>query len=199
MSVQERRDRERNELRRKILEASMDLISETGHEKLTIRDIARRIDYSPRTIYLYFHNKEHLMREVVEEGFRATIRRRAENREMTVGDPKVVLESQIRGHIAMAFSRPNLYRAIVSIVSSRDHRTGPAEQIVMEHTSASIAGLAGGRISKREAAVLSDIMLCSIRAFVLLLLNREGLMTEKERDIAIDAFIKFSTTGIQGT
>ncbi len=35
-----------------------------------MRALAERIEYSPGTIYLYFRDKEELLRDVVEEGFR---------------------------------------------------------------------------------------------------------------------------------
>jgi len=66
----ERREREREELREKIVEAARDILSERGLEGFSMREIARRIEYSPATIYLYFANKEELLRAVVGAGMR---------------------------------------------------------------------------------------------------------------------------------
>lgn len=81
MGVKERRDREKEELRQKILDAAVELIARDGHEALTIRKLASRIEYSPRTIYLYFADKEALLEDVVEEGFRRTLAIRAKQAE----------------------------------------------------------------------------------------------------------------------
>ena len=70
MGTIERREREREELREKIVEAARDILSERGLEGFSMREIARRIEYSPATIYLYFANKEELLRAVVGEGMR---------------------------------------------------------------------------------------------------------------------------------
>ena len=70
MGTVERREREKEELRDKIVEAARDILSERGLEGFSMREIARRIEYSPATIYLYFANKEDLLRAVVGEGMR---------------------------------------------------------------------------------------------------------------------------------
>lgn len=70
MGIAERREREKEQLRTRIVEAARDILSESGLEGLSMREIARRIEYSPATIYLYFQNKDELIKAVVVEGFR---------------------------------------------------------------------------------------------------------------------------------
>jgi len=69
MGIAERREREREALRGRIIEAARDLLSEQGPAALSMRSIAERIEYSPATIYLYFRDKDELVREVVRAGF----------------------------------------------------------------------------------------------------------------------------------
>ena len=200
MSVRERREREKGELRQKILTAVADVIAESGHEQLTIREVARRIEYSPRTIYLYFRNKEHLMQEVAEEGFRATIRRQADQKVASDMDPVLLVEGRIRAHIATAFSRPNLYRAIIAVVTERNHQPGDAESIIIKQTRDDIHRLAGPRkMTEKEVRALSDVLFTSIRSVTLMLLNRAADVTESELAGYIDAFVSFSISGIRGT
>ena len=70
MGIAERREREKEQLRARIVEAARDLLSEQGLNALSMRAIADRIEYSPATIYLYFRDKDELTGEVVREGFR---------------------------------------------------------------------------------------------------------------------------------
>ncbi len=70
MSIADRREREKEMLRARIVEAARDLLSEQGLDALSMRAIAERIEYSPATIYLYFRDKEELTAEVIGEGFR---------------------------------------------------------------------------------------------------------------------------------
>lgn len=70
MGITERREREKEELRTRIVEAARDILSERGLEGFSMREIARRIEYSPATIYLYFESKDDLIAAVVVEGMR---------------------------------------------------------------------------------------------------------------------------------
>jgi len=68
MGSAERRQREREELRSRIVDAARDILSTEGLDALSIRSIAERIEYSPATIYLYFRDKDELIREVARAG-----------------------------------------------------------------------------------------------------------------------------------
>jgi AcrR family transcriptional regulator len=70
MGIADRRERNKEALRLRIIEGARDIVSEEGLDRLSIRSIADRIEYSPATIYLYFEDKEALVRAVGEEGFR---------------------------------------------------------------------------------------------------------------------------------
>lgn len=69
MGIAERRVREREALRTRIIEAARDILSERGLDGLSMRSIAERIEYSPGTIYLYFRDKSELVGEVIRAGF----------------------------------------------------------------------------------------------------------------------------------
>ena len=69
MGIEERRQRERDEVRERILDAARELFVECGFEGVTMRKVAERIEYSPTTIYLYFADKETLFRELCSADF----------------------------------------------------------------------------------------------------------------------------------
>jgi AcrR family transcriptional regulator len=85
MGISERREREKEALRTRIVEAARDIVSAEGLDALSMRAIAERIEYSPGTIYLYFRDKDQLLREVVREGFR--LMALWVQREMEIGAP----------------------------------------------------------------------------------------------------------------
>jgi AcrR family transcriptional regulator len=64
MRLQERRERQRQSLRKQILDAARELFTELGYEAVSMRRIADKIGYSPTTIYLHFADKEALVREL---------------------------------------------------------------------------------------------------------------------------------------
>lgn len=69
MGIAERKEREKQEMRRKILDAAFEMFVEVGYERTSIRAIAEKIEYSPATIYLYYKDKDELLYDVQREAF----------------------------------------------------------------------------------------------------------------------------------
>lgn len=69
MGVTERRLREKEEMRSRILAAAAELFVEEGYESVSMRRIADKIEYSPSTIYLYFKDKADVCQTLVGETF----------------------------------------------------------------------------------------------------------------------------------
>ena len=69
MGIAERKEKQKEEIRKMILDASMKLFVEEGFEKVSIRKIADIIEYSPTTIYLYFKDKNEILYYLNQEGF----------------------------------------------------------------------------------------------------------------------------------
>jgi AcrR family transcriptional regulator len=70
MGIKERHERDREAVRRAILDAARDLFVTEGFQNVSIRKIAERIEYSPAAIYGYFENKDDIFFALAEEGFR---------------------------------------------------------------------------------------------------------------------------------
>lgn len=62
------RERRQERTRQDILNAALGLIVEKGVEKLSLREIARRIDYSPAGLYEYFDGKDAIVDAVIQDG-----------------------------------------------------------------------------------------------------------------------------------
>jgi AcrR family transcriptional regulator len=62
------RQRRRQKTRQAILETAQALIDEKGPDGISIREIARRIDYSPAGLYEYFDSKDDLVAAVCADG-----------------------------------------------------------------------------------------------------------------------------------
>src|SRR3954470_12585434 len=71
MGSQERREREREEVRTKIMDAARDLFAKESGEAVSMRKIADAIEYSPTAIYLHFADKEALLEELCAHDFGA--------------------------------------------------------------------------------------------------------------------------------
>jgi len=70
MGITERREREKNERRKAILNSARELVLTQGVEHVSMEDIAIKAELSKATVYLYFSSKEDLLNEICEEGAR---------------------------------------------------------------------------------------------------------------------------------
>lgn len=70
MGTKERREREREEVRIKILDAAREMFATHGYEGVSMRKIADKIEYSPTLIYQYFKDKNALIKDLCFTDFR---------------------------------------------------------------------------------------------------------------------------------
>jgi AcrR family transcriptional regulator len=68
MGIRERQSRERETVRRKILNAARTLFLNESYANVSMRKIAEQIEYSPGAIYSYFTSKEDIFFALAEEG-----------------------------------------------------------------------------------------------------------------------------------
>jgi len=69
VAIADRKLREKTERRQAILDAALHLFIEQGFEKVSMRNIADAIEYSPATIYLNFKDKNELLLALQTQGF----------------------------------------------------------------------------------------------------------------------------------
>ena len=108
MGIKERREREREEVRTKILDAARELFATEGYEAVTMRKIAERIEYSPTAIYLHFKDKESVLREICEADFLSLAQNFGAIAE--IADPVERLRATGLAYAEFAISHPNHYR-----------------------------------------------------------------------------------------
>src|ERR1044071_4871789 len=96
MGIKERQERDREAVRRSILDAARELFVTEGYRNVSIRKIAEKIEYSPAAIYGYFPSKDDIFYALAEEGFRL-LHRGDEDRE-TVDDGLANLQPIERLH-----------------------------------------------------------------------------------------------------
>jgi AcrR family transcriptional regulator len=122
MGVQERRAREKEELRREILDAARDLFVEVGYEAVSMRKIAEKIEYSPTTIYLHFRDKSDLLDCICSDTFSQLVERlKAISRDEP--DPVLALKSGLRAYIDFGLEHPAHYK--VAFMMPHAHHCDP--------------------------------------------------------------------------
>lgn len=114
------KESEREDVRRLILEQSKRLFYEEGYGKITVRKIAREIGYSPATIYLYFKNKDEILFELHNEGFRRLFQRKMKMIEQGTTDAVDRLNKGGRMYIDFALENPEYYEVMFNMPEPRD-------------------------------------------------------------------------------
>jgi len=104
----QRRQRERTEMRRTILDAAREMYVKNGYEATTMRAIADRIGYTPTAIYHHFRNKEALLTELTTQDFRALAQ--AFQKLGEVADPVERLRRIGQAYIEFGLTHPMHYR-----------------------------------------------------------------------------------------
>jgi AcrR family transcriptional regulator len=108
MGITERRARQKTLLRQQILDAARDLLVREGYEKLSMRRVAARIDYSPTAIYLHFKDKQDLVSSLCDETF-ARLIRELETLPDEYPDPVARLRKGLERYIAFGLKHPEHY------------------------------------------------------------------------------------------
>jgi AcrR family transcriptional regulator len=118
----ERRQREREEVRTKILDAARALLLEAGVEAVTMRKIADRIGYTATALYFHFPDKESLLCELMEEDFLRF--RRAFDRLERVADPMERLVRMGKAYVEFGLRNPGHYRLMFMVPPPADMFAG---------------------------------------------------------------------------
>ncbi len=107
MGIHERKEREKHEKRRLILDTAMQLFIDEGYENVSIRKIAEKIEYSPATIYLYFRDKDEIYHNLQQEGFKIFLE--ALSRSEAVEDPMERVIDLGHRYIRFGIENPEYY------------------------------------------------------------------------------------------
>ena len=96
-------------LKLKILEAAAVIIAEESKERLSIRRIAEKIEYSPAIIYHYFKDKGEIVARIVESGYQRIVEC-GRNAIIYPDDPVRTLYEAFASYARIVLESPNLFR-----------------------------------------------------------------------------------------
>jgi AcrR family transcriptional regulator len=120
MGTKERRERERQETREKILDAAREMFATNGIEATTMRAIAERIEYTPTAIYHHFKDKNELILELCHGDFRSLAQQFTKIGR--IDDPVERLRRIGRAYVEFAIEFPHHYRIMfMTTLPVHDH------------------------------------------------------------------------------
>lgn len=186
MGTSERRERDKQEMRRLILETAMRLFLEEGFDKVTIRRIAQKIEYSPGNIYFYFKNKEEILYTLYKEGFEELHRR--QQAIQTIDDPGQKLKKLAEIYCSFAFEQPRFYElmfissGLVKKIREKDPTcdAGLRSYNVLKQTAQNC--MDAGLISKTDLDIATFSLWSHLHGIISLVI-RERLVMFSEKDV----------------
>jgi AcrR family transcriptional regulator len=123
VSYTDRKIREKEKTRQRIMDAAVEIAAREGWMAVTIRKIADEIEYTPPIVYEHFINKDDLFRELVYSGFRI-LNREIKKAQQSETDPKELLYKLSAIHWDFAFSHRHLFQLMFSL-----ERPAPSEEM----------------------------------------------------------------------
>lgn len=114
MGIAERRLRQKEEVRSRILATAWQMVKEDGWQSLSIRKIADAIEYSVPVIYDHFENKEAILLEFGKEGFGLLIKRLQQAKKKST-EPADQLRAMADAYWNFAFRNKEYYQLMFGI------------------------------------------------------------------------------------
>jgi len=121
------------DLRRALTAAAIDLITRDGTEKLTIREVSRRVGVNHRAVYRHFADLTSLLAAVAEEGYRQMLEALKESlAETRRASPGKRMEALAGAYIVFAVDHQAHYRIMFGKRLNEDGRFPVLEDLVQE-------------------------------------------------------------------
>ena len=196
------------DLRAALLEAALEIITEHGPQKLTIREVARKACVSHTAPYRHFANKDDLIVAVVKQGFELMTQTMLDKKNAAEPDPISQFAASGTAYVDFALQHPAYYRVMYSgdLLTSTGQHT-------LQHTSAeTFAELVSDVRTCQELGIIRTgnptlqalSLLCTIHGFVTMVIdNRVGSLlgddyrVDEIRDVILAAI--FQGIGVDPT
>ncbi|MEH6567700.1 MAG: TetR/AcrR family transcriptional regulator [Halioglobus sp.] len=194
------------DLRAALLEAALDIITERGPQKLTIREVARKAGVSHTAPYRHFANKDDLIVAVVKQGFELMSQTMLDKKTAAEADPISQFAASGTAYVDFALQHPAYYRVMYSgdLLTSTGQHT-------LQHTSAeTFAELVSDVKTCQELGIIRTgnptlqalSLLCTIHGFVTMVIDNrvssllgEGYPVDAIRDVILTTIFE----GLGGT
>ena len=171
MGITERREREREEVRRKILDAARELFARQGYESVTMRAVAEAIEYSATAIYHHFEDKDDLVEALCQEDFARLLG--ALETQPPPADPVEWIRQLGRSYAAFGLAYPNHYRFMFMTPEKMKvkEKGSPGEQSYGLLRTAVTRAIESGQFRPGDVDAISQVLWAGLHGAVSLLIT----------------------------
>lgn len=195
----EQSKRQNGDLRRLILDTTRHLLVQEGYQNLSMRKIARSIDYSATSIYLHFDSKDALLHALIDEGMMQLYEQLKATAAQHPEDPIERLEALCRQFITFGLENPEYYEIMFLLHPERMERY-PAEKYRRARRNLDViaatlsAGVERGVFEVEDPRVSASTIWASLHGAVSLMLA-ERIDVRIEGEAFIESMIQQAIQG----
>ncbi len=197
MGIKERRLAEREQIRKKIFDAASEIIIAEGFEKLSIRKIADRIEYSPGVIYNYFKDKNEIVKLIIEENVQRICDTML-SLELQKMKPKAALERGLTKFATVILENRQQYKAIMlsginlSLLREDNSETKGLRELLINVLS---TGKNSGIFDIRNEEIAAMLLIAAIFGLINTIVQ-EKLEDEKLLAMLIESQVEILVRGV---
>ncbi|GAB4336330.1 MAG: hypothetical protein Kow0099_09260 [Candidatus Abyssubacteria bacterium] len=177
-----RKERERLQREREILEAAERVFSRRGFFAAQVSEIAKEAEFAVGTLYSFFKSKEDIYRRLVEEKFRECIAKYKQAAESADGDPRLQIERLIEAKVEYFLDNKAFFRIYVTEFRGMGHS-------LQRELRGELASL-----YDEYLLWLSDIFRDGVRAGIFVEMDPDALSTALEA-VSNSALVRYLRSG----
>lgn len=183
MGISERKERNKLQMRKQILEGAMKLFLEEGFGNVSIRRIADKIEYSPATIYLYFKDKDEILYALHTAGFEELHKR--QQKLLSIRDLRKRIQKHGEVYIKFALENPEYYN-LMFIMRSPARKIAEGDKLYIGRQSYCLfkddvgRAIDAGILEKGDVELATFALWSTAHGIVSLILRDRCSMMEKK-------------------
>lgn len=204
MGIVERREAEKEALKKKIIDAASEILINEGYTNLSIRKIAAKIEYSPGIIYHYFKDKSEILSFIIKRG-QTKISKIINETLIDENEPENSIINVLRNYIKFVLDEKETYSAVLmnNLDDTNLNIKMLYEGVSKDKKSISSMcdciqmGIDNGRFKKVDVELTAQIIWTSTYGLISRLIIEKDIPKEQENKL-IECHLQFIINGLIG-
>ncbi|MFL0249317.1 TetR/AcrR family transcriptional regulator [Clostridium neuense] len=204
MGIIERREAEKEALKKKIIDAASEILINEGYTNLSIRKIAAKIEYSPGIIYHYFKDKSEILSFIIKRG-QAKVSKIINETLIDENKPENSIINVLKNYIKFVLDEKETYKAVLmnSLDDTNLNIKMLYEGVSKDKKSISSmcdciqTGIDNGRFKKVDVELTAQIIWTSTYGLISRLIIEKNVPKEQEKKL-IEHHLQFIINGLIG-
>jgi len=194
MEIINRRENERKIIREKIYKATSEIIIEEGYDKVSIRKIASKIEYSPTLIYNYFKEKEDIIRAIISDNYTRVCESML-SLKLEALEPNIALRKGLICFVHFMIENPEHYKATMLNGLNSDVKINNNQEVMDLLLGIIKRGKNNGFFIEEDETIIASFLLTSISGIINEIVSKR-LYQESRLEFVIEKHVAMIIRGV---